>query len=472
MSRASNKLTAEIKRTARLGLPLALGELGWMSTYIVDALMVGHLPHSALAISASSLGNTIYYALVFCVIRGLDGIMTLVAQAYGASDLPDCLFTLAQSSLFILLGTPLVVITTLVSLALLPHFGVPPDLVAETARYLHALLWSTVPLLLYMALRRYLQSINRVTLITLSLVSANLVNLLFDWIFLYGHAGLRPMGIAGSGWATCVVRLYMMALLFGGFAFALRDQRLRLSWSLFRPNLERLRLLGRIGWPSAIENLTDLGFSTWMSIVCARLGTTLLAAHQVVLDLDAFVYMVPLGLSYVTVARVGQSFGARETHPTAAVSAVRRSANASLVLGLGYIAVASLLFSGFPRLWAGLYTNDPAVITAAAPICLICGVLQLGDTANVLFCSALTGLGDTRTPFLANTIISWLIGAPLGWCLAFHSSLSLSGLWLGRAAAAILTGAVMAVVWKLRLHALKRARSAPSLTLLRPLGSE
>ena len=157
------------------------------------------------------------------------------------------------------------------------------------------------------------------------------------------------MGITGSGVATCVVRVYMAGLLLAGLALALKRQKLRISWALFRPNVTLLKLLTRIGWPSAIENLTDLGFCTWMSIVCTRLGTTYLAARQVVLDLDAFVYMVPLGLSYATVARVGQSFGANEDRPSLLMPAIRCSANASLILGMGYIAVASLLFAGFPR---------------------------------------------------------------------------------------------------------------------------
>ena len=110
MASSSTPLRTELRLTTRLGLPLAFGELGWMSTYIIDALMVGHLPHSTLAISASSLDNTIYYALAFCAIRRLDGVMTLVAQAYGSSDLPDCLYTLAQSMFFLVLGTPLVMV--------------------------------------------------------------------------------------------------------------------------------------------------------------------------------------------------------------------------------------------------------------------------------------------------------------------------------------------------------------------------
>ncbi len=454
--------------SAKIGGPLALGELGWMSTYIVDAIMIGRLPHSSLAISASSLGNTIYYAIVFCVIRGLDGIETMVAQAYGRGDQAadtECVKILAQSMWIVLIGTPLVIITTLGFLPLLTLFGTPGEIVSETAKYLHALVWSTAPLLLYMALRRYLQSINRVLLITASLLTATLVNLAGDWALLYGHLGAHPLGISGSGWATVIVRLYMVALLILGFIRTMREKQIQLRWRMLRPDLAILRVLGRIGWPSGVQNLTDLGFSTWMSIACARLGTTLLAAHQVVLDLDAFVYMVPLGLSYAAVVRVGQSAG------QGSISKIKLSARANVVLGLGYIVVASLLFAGLPRVWAGIYTNDPAVIAAAAPIFFICGLLQIGDTVNVMYSSALSALGDTRTPFLVNTAAYWLVGAPLAWSLAFHTDLSLRGLWIGRAVAAVLTGAVMAALWHGRLRRLEyRQDGVASISLIQAAG--
>lgn len=456
-------LRSELKLTTRLGAPLALGELGWMSTYIVDAIMIGRMPHAALSISASSLGNTIYYAIVFCAIGMLTGLETLTAQAYGRHDSEECVRTLGQSMWFVILGTPAVMLGTLGCLQLLQRFGTSPEIVGETSRYLHALIWSTAPLLLYMALRRYLQSINRVILITVSLITANLVNLAGDWALLYGHFGFRPMGIAGSGWATCVVRLYMVALLVLGMVWTARKTGQKYSLASLRPDLSRLRLLVQIGWPAALEELTDLGFSTYMSVICARLGTTLLAAHQVVLDLDAFVYMVPLGLSYATVVRVGQSAGTRS------VPAVRRSAWASLVLGMGFITVAALLFAGLPRTWANIYTNDPAVIAAAAPIFLICAFAQFGDAANVIFCSALIGLGDTRTPLIANTGIYWVIGVPLSYWLAFQTDLALRGLWIGRAVAAVVTALIMALAWRLRLRRAEGSRRADQLTIFQPM---
>jgi MATE family multidrug resistance protein len=417
-----------------------------MSTYIVDALMIGRLPHSALSISASSLGNTIFYAIVFCAIRLMTGIDTLVAQSYGAGNRDDCERTLGQALWFVILGTPAVMLLTLAGLRLLPYFGTPADICAETSRYLHALVWSTAPLLTYMALRFYLQGISRVLLVTVSLVTSAAVNWAGDWAFLYGHLGVKSMGIAGSGWATCIVRFYMMGLLVIGIWLTRRaEARIKLD-EILLPNIERLRILMRIGWPAALNSLTDLGVSTYLSILCARLGSRLLAAHQVVLDLDAVVYMVPMGISWAALIRVGQAAGRND------ISQVKRSARASIILAVGYISVASCLFAAFPHTWASLYTNDQSVVAAAAPIFLICGVLQIGDAVGVIYSSALSGLGDTRSPLIINTLWYWALGMPLSYWLTFHNGLAVEGLWIGRAVAAIGSGANLLLLWHKRMR--------------------
>lgn len=434
-----------------------------MSTYIVDALMIGRLDHSALPIAASSLGNTVFYAIVFCAIYLLNGLETLIAQAFGRGEENECVFLLVQSFWIVLVGTPLVMLGTLGTLHLLPHFGTPPDIVAETSRYLHALVWSTGPLMAYMALRRFLQSINRVALISASLITASVVNLAFDWVFLFGHWGAPAMGVAGSGWATCVVRVYMLLLLVGGTIWAFRRDGYRLQRHMLLPNGPRLRALLMIGWPSGLEYFEELGISTYMTILCARLGTVLLAAHQVVLDLNAFVYQVPNGVSYATIIRVGQGAG-RNNLPQ-----VRRAANASLWLCLGFMLIAATVFAAFAPFWASRYTRETAVIAAAAPIFAICAFLLMGDTLFVVLASALTGLGDTRTPMLVSLVWNWGVGMPLAYLLGFHYGYTLRGLWIGRAVGSVGAGVTLFALWRLRLLREQAGTRRPSLNLLHTL---
>ena len=425
--------------------------------------MIGRLHDSALPIAASSLGNTIFYAIVFCAIYLLNGLETLIAQAFGRGEQDECVYLLAQSFWIVLVATPLVMLATLGMLHLLPHFGTPRDLVLETQRYTHVLIWSAAPLMAYMALRRFLQSMNRVALVSVSLITGSPVNFLFDWVFMFGHMGAPAMGVAGSGWSTLVVRTFMLGLLVIGTFIVMRRNQLHLQAHMLRPNGPRLRALLAIGWPSGLENLENLGVSSCMSILCARLGTTLLAAHQVVLDLNAFVYQVPAGLSYATIVRVGQAAGRNN------LSQVRRATKASLLLGLGFMVVASTVFAAFAHFWAGLYTNSAAVVAAAAPIFLICAFALIGDTVFVLMSSAFTGLGDTRTPLYVDLVWNWGIGVPLGYLLAFHFGYALWGLWIGRGAASLGSGLVLYLLWQHRVRREAQSAGATHLSLLSSL---
>ena len=460
---ATNSYPQEIRAASRLGIPLALGELGWMSTYIVDAIMIGRLPHSALAIGASSLGNTIYYALVFFMIYLLNGMETYIAQAAGRGNRSECVVMLMQALWIVLVATPIVMAATMASVWLLPHLGTPADIVANTHTYLRALVWSTPPLMLYMAIRRYLQSINRVLLISVSLITAGGMNWFFDWLFLYGHGPIPAMGIAGSGWATVVVRYWMLLILSVGAFLSFQAMNHYPRLAMLRPDLERIKALLRIGWPSGVEFSLELGVSTFMTVLCARLGSTLLAAHQVTLDINAFAFMVPTGLAYAAMIRVGQAAGRNSLRQ------VQLAAKASLSLAVGFSLLAALFFIVFAHPLAGLYTNDPQVVQAAMPLFYVCGLLIVCDACFVVFASAMTGLGDTRTPMWVSIACNWALGMPLAYVLAFKLGYGLHGLWFGRAVASVTGGLALTVSWYWRMRQEQHAEQNHGLQLLAPL---
>lgn len=459
----ANSYPEEMRAASRLGVPLALGELGWMSTYIVDAIMIGRLPHSALMIGASSVGNTIFYAIVFFMIYLLNGMETYISQAAGRGNRSECVVMLMQAMWIVVVGTPLVMAATMASLWLLPFFGTPPDILASTHSYLHALVWSTPPLMLYMAIRRYLQSINQVVLISVSLITSGAMNWLFDWLFLYGHRGIPAMGIAGSGWATVVVRYWMLLVLVPAALISFRKLQLWPRLSMLRPDPNRLKALLRLGFPSGVEFSLELGISTFMTVLCARLGSTLLAAHQVTLDVNAFAFMVPTGMAYAAMIRVGQAAGRNNLRQ------VQLAAKASLNLAIGFSVFAAACFILLAHSLAGLYTNDAQVVQAAIPLFYLCGLMILCDSCFVIFASAMTGLGDTRTPMWVSIVCNWGVGMPLAYLLAFPLGYGLHGLWIGRAIASLTSGLALSLSWYFRMRREGKSEQKQSLQLFVPL---
>ena len=164
--------------------------------------------------------------------------------------------------------------------------------------------------------------------------------------------------------------------------------------------------------------------------------------------------------------RVGQGAGRNDLRQ------VRQSASATFTLAMGFSFVAAMLFVGLAPLWAGLYTTDRQVVTTAIPIFLIAGILQLGDTAFVIFASALTGLGNTRTPLVISVVCNWMLGMPMAWLLAFHAGRGLNGLWIGRAIGSLTAGAAIYSYWLYSIHQAQRNEAGKSISLLAQLQAQ
>src|SRR5512141_1997034 len=200
---------ADFVLTLRLALPLIIAEVGWMSMGIVDTIMVGRLPDSAVAIGATGLGQSLYHSIAIFGGGLLLGLDTFVAHAYGREDLNDARHSLVNGLCLALALTPVLMLAVSFWPPLMQHFGISAELVGPMRPFLHALNWGTLPLLAYFALRRYLQAVNVAVPITFALISANVVNAVGNWALIYGHLGFRAYGITGSGWSTCCARIYM-----------------------------------------------------------------------------------------------------------------------------------------------------------------------------------------------------------------------------------------------------------------------
>src|SRR5580700_5048568 len=209
----SHYIADEVRPMLRLAIPLVLAELGWMSMGVVDTMMVGRQTESAVAIGAVSLGSILYYVVAIFGTGLMLGLDTLVSHSYGAGDLEDAHRSLVNG-IYLSLGiAPVLMACVRLWEPVLRTLNIQQSVLSQTIPYLRALNWSTLPLLLYFVFRRYLQGMNLAKPVMFALISANFVNLLGNWTFVYGHLGFRALGTVGSGWSTCIARIYMMSVL-------------------------------------------------------------------------------------------------------------------------------------------------------------------------------------------------------------------------------------------------------------------
>jgi MATE family multidrug resistance protein len=439
---------AEFRPTLRLALPLVLAELGWMSMTIVDTMMVGRLPNSAVAMGAVSLGSAVFMVLALFGEGLLLGLDTLVAQAFGAGKREDCHRSLLNGVYLSIALTPLLAAPVLGMPQFLRAIHVDRAVAFETIPYTNALAVGLFPLLLYFAVRRCLQAMNMVRPVAFALITANIINAVGNWIFIYGKLGAPAMGTVGSGWSTAIARVYMAGVLIGYLLWYDRKHRTELLKTPVDIDLGRIKQLIALGIPAAMQFTLESGVFATVTALIARLGAVPLATHQIALNTVAFTYMVPLGISSAAAVRVGQALGRRDPRGAGAAGGT------AIFIGAGFMTLAGVVLLVVPRWIARIYTTDETVIRSTSMLLAAGAAFQLFDGIQSVATGALRGAGDTRTPMLCHFTAYWVIGLPLGAWLCFRHGWGALGLWIGLSLALILIGIVLLLVWRRKVRQL------------------
>jgi len=420
----------------RLGAPLVLAELGWMAMGVVDTMFVGRV--GAEALGAVGLGTMVFYGIAICAAGVLLGLDTLVARAFGAGDRNDYHRSLVSGVWMAVFMIPVVMGAVWALGEILPSVGVNQTVLDATRPYLHALIWSVPPLLIYFALRRYLQALHIARPVMITLLTANLVNLAGNWLLVLGHLGAPRLGAEGAGWATCLSRVYMA----GALAYILLKhdpEVLRISW---KPEAARIWALIKLGAPAAGQMAVEIGVFATVTVLVSKLNATALAGHQIALTTVSTTFMMPLGISSAAAVRVGFALGRGDRHGAA------RAGWTALGLGAAVMSGAAVVLLAVPEWIARVFTPDAAVIATAATILRVAAFFQLFDGLQIVVTGSLRGAGDTRTPMVCHLIGYWVIGLPLGAMLCFSRGLGAPGLWIGLSTGLIAIGVVLTAYWR------------------------
>jgi multidrug resistance protein, MATE family len=450
----SRSFGEELRALLRLGLPIALVQLGMTALNFVDVAMLGH--HDPASLPAMALGNNLAWAASMFCLGTITAIDPLLSQAVGAKDHAAVPRLLGRGAwLAFLMSLPAAALL-LPATFWLELAGQPPELIPVAARYARWQTLALLPLLLYGVLRSLLSAHARVLPQVVTIVVGNLANALLDWVFIFGKLGCPEMGADGAALATVLCRWAMLGLL---LAFGWRDVRPHLR-ALCDAAVARAafalgptwRLL-RLGAPIGAQFVLEMGVFATTALLIGNLdakqnGSTGagLAGHQITLQLASLSFMVPLGIGIAASVRVGWAVGRGDE------IAVRRAVKAALAAAIVVMTGFMLLFLLAPASIAELVTNQPEHVAIAVLLIPIAGVFQIGDGIQVASIGCLRGLGDVRSPVLVNVVGFWLIGLPLGCWLAFPHGLGAAGLWWGLVLGLFVVAIALFLILRLRLR--------------------
>ena len=412
-----DRFLTELRELLRLAGPLAAAQAGSQLMGVVDVAVLGR--YGARELAASGVGNAVFFAFSVVGIGTTLGIDPLVAQAVGAGDHVRARRAMWQGVWLACAVSAVLTIVLLAAALALPLIGTP-ELVGPARVFLLIRTAGLLPLLLFFAVRAYLQAHHITRPMLVATVAANAVNLAGDIVLVFGYGPIPPMGIAGAALATFICTLLQLAIV------AAAVNRVSVPEEVdHRPHRREFMKAFHVGFPVGLYMAAEVGVFALVAVLAGRLGTVQLAAHQLVISLASFTFTVAVGVATAGSVRVGIAIGGRDMPRT------RLAGYVAFVAGALVMGFSAVLFALAPAAMARLITNDHAIVAAAVPLMLIAAVFQLSDGVQAAGAGVLRGAGDTRFVLYANIVGHWVIGLPIALLLAFHAGMGVVGLWWG-----------------------------------------
>jgi len=285
-----------------------------------------------------------------------------------------------------------------------------------------------IPALASIALKNHADALNRPWPPFWIFLGGVLLNILLNWVMIYGKLGCPRFGFEGAAWATLISRTLILVAM---IVWMLKKVDLRRwmprHWWRF-PELKHLRALLSVGIPASVQMLCEVTAFSAAGLIMGRFGADSMAAHQIAITLAGTAFMIPLGMSMALTVRIGEAHGSGEMAriPAIAVS--------GWLLVAGYAALGGSCFLIFGPWLAARFTDSVEVIRLTASLLVIVGIFQLVDGLQVASSSMLRGLRDARLPALIGFLSYWVVGLPLSAWLAFGLGMEARGVWWGLAA--------------------------------------
>lgn len=436
-----------IKKTFLIAYPVMLSQLGHILVGVADSMMVGALGAEPLA--AVSLANSLVsLGLMFGI-----GVSLAITPLVAAADGGDTTYEQAQifrHGLVINTVAGLVLAALLVgSASFLPWFDQPTGVVTLAIPYLVIVALSMVPFMWFQTFRQYAEGLSFTRTAMMITLSANLLNVLLNYLLIYGHAGFPVMGLNGAGASTLIARVAMTGAM---TLYVLRSTWFRWSplriWSLHKALVSRML---KIGVPTGFQYIFEVGTFSFASIMMGWLGTRALAAHQIALNLAAISYMVATGLAAAATVRIGNQWGRRD------MPNLRRVGRSALLMSTLLMGTSAGVFLAFNHWLPTLYVDEQPVIEIAASLLVIAAFFQLSDGVQAVALGILRGMADVKIPTLITLLAYWGVGIPVAYALAFPVGWGAQGIWIGLLMS--LTLAAILLVRRFRRLSIRGARA-------------
>ena len=406
----------------KLALPIIIGQLGGIITGLADTIMVGQ--HSTAELAASSFVNNVLNAFIIFGTGYSFALTPLVGENLARQKRYVVSAWLKNGIVAnFLLSLVLMAILTVIYFNV-EHLGQPAELMPLIKPYFLISMISIIFVMVANSFRQFVEGITDPSVSMWILISGNLLNIVGNYVLIYGKGGFPELGLMGAGYSTLISRIFMLAMFVLVFVFrpsykAYRKGFMRM-WVL--PN--RLMRVTRLGVPIALQQGLEAATFSLTAIMVGWLGSTELAAHQVVISISTISFTTYLGLGSATAIRTSFYKGAKEWVQ------VRKTTVAGIHLGVIVSTITCLALFIFRNDISYIFSDDPKVCSIVILLLPILMLYQYVDGAQIVLANALRGLADVKPIMWISFITNFLLAIPAGYLLGFPLGLGIEGIWL------------------------------------------
>ncbi len=438
MKQQPNTLRRHYAATLRLGIPIAVGQVGVIVLGFADTMMVGRYATDALA--AAAFVNNLFTLVTFLIMGYSYGLTPLVSACFGRGQHHRAghllRSALAANGLFGLVLTGLMAVLYF----FVDRMGQPPELLPLIRPYYLVVLVSMLFVLPFNVLRQFTDGLTRTSTGMWILLGGNVLNIVGNWLLIYGVGPFPELGLMGAGLSTCFARMAMAAVLAAVVAFGRSYRPYRRGFMAGRMTWARVAHVNRHSLPVSLQMGMECGSFTVSAVMAGWLGTVELAAYQVMVTVGTLGFLFYYSMGAAMSIRVATSWGMDDRQR------VREAVRAGYHILLVMAAVASLAFLLFARPLIGLFSADPAVLACAMALVVPLILYQFGDASQICFANALRGTGNV-VPMMWVAFVSYMVvGIPSCYVMGFVFGWGERGIFLSFSMSLFTAAALFA--WK------------------------
>lgn len=399
-----------------------IGQLGMIVLGFADTMMVGH--HSTTELGAASFVNNIMNLVIITATGFSYGLTPIVGGLFGREELPQAGRALRCALLANLMAGAIMMAALGILYFNVGNIGQPKELLPYIKPYYLVLLASMPFVMLFNAFKQFTDSITETRTSMWILLSGNLLNIVGNYVLIYGKLGLPEMGVVGAGVSTLISRIVMVALFCLVFLARKKMRPYREGFFVLGWSRQLVRRLVSLGTPIALEMGMETASFSLSIIMVGWLGTIALASHQVMITISQFTFMVYYGLGAAVAVRTSYFNGQDD----------RDNVRHTVVAGLQVMVALELLLSGIIFLLrnhiGGWFTDSAEVSSTVISLMVPFFIYQFGDGLQINYANALRGIADVKPLMVIAFIAFFVISLPVGYFCGFVLNLGLVGVWM------------------------------------------